>query len=37
MRLLKTWWIIFKSAGSAVKSGRQGDQIFRYFILNSMV
>ena len=36
MRLLKTWWTIFKSAGSAMKSGRQGDQIFRYFILKTL-
>ena len=36
MRLLKTWWIIFKSAGSAMKSGRQGDQIFRYFVLETL-
>jgi ubiquinone/menaquinone biosynthesis C-methylase UbiE len=36
MRLLKTWWIIFKSAGSAIKSGRQGDLIFRYFILETL-
>jgi ubiquinone/menaquinone biosynthesis C-methylase UbiE len=36
MRLLKTWWIIFKSAGSAMKSGHQGDQIFRYFVLETL-
>jgi len=36
MRLLKAWWTIFKSAGSAMKSGRQGDQIFRYFILKTL-
>ncbi len=36
MRLLKTWWTIFKSAGSAMKSGRQGDQIFRYFVLETL-
>jgi ubiquinone/menaquinone biosynthesis C-methylase UbiE len=36
MRLLKAWWIIFKSAGSAMRSGRQGDQIFRYFIFKTL-
>ncbi|MES0338868.1 MAG: class I SAM-dependent methyltransferase [Anaerolineales bacterium] len=36
MRLLKTWWTIFKSAGSAMRSGRQGDQIFRFFILKTL-
>lgn len=36
MRLLRALWIIFKSAGSAMKSGSQGDQIFRYYILKTL-
>ncbi|MGB2895355.1 MAG: class I SAM-dependent methyltransferase, partial [Anaerolineales bacterium] len=36
VRLLRAYWHIFKSAGSAMKSGRQGDQIFRYFVLETL-
>ncbi|MCK5053141.1 MAG: hypothetical protein KAR65_02615, partial [Anaerolineales bacterium] len=36
MRLLKAYWHIFKSAGSAMKSGRQNDLIFRHFVLETL-
>jgi len=36
MRTLKAWWSIFKTVGTGMRAGRQGDQIFRYFVLRAL-
>ena len=36
MRLLKVYWYLFNSIGMAMKAGRQNDQIFRYFVLETL-
>jgi len=36
MRTLRVWWSIFKTVGTGMRAGRQGDQIFRFFILQAL-
>jgi ubiquinone/menaquinone biosynthesis C-methylase UbiE len=36
MRRINAWWQIFKAVGGGMKTGRQIDQLFRYFVLESL-
>jgi ubiquinone/menaquinone biosynthesis C-methylase UbiE len=36
MRLILAWWHILTGIGSALKAGRQTDQLFRYYVLTAL-
>lgn len=36
MRRLKAWWRIVSAIGSGMKAGREGDRIFRYYLINAL-
>jgi ubiquinone/menaquinone biosynthesis C-methylase UbiE len=36
MRTARAWWQIFRAVGGGMRAGRQGDALFRYFVLKSL-
>lgn len=36
MRLIQAWWHIVRGIGSAMRAGRQADQLFRYYVIQAL-
>jgi ubiquinone/menaquinone biosynthesis C-methylase UbiE len=36
MRMLKVWWHILTSVGTGMRAGHQADQLFRYYVFNTL-